>query len=116
MNDLVLGQRVSAPDRLVRIVGPAVRDGHYSTADRKSWVRSAERWPSARPQPVTGILVGIRSVPVAGTRTWLGEDGIAWRPDEQRRRMGLVVEDLRRNPVKVWLDDVVPAPQEGQPA
>lgn len=103
-----LGQRVSAPDRLERHIDHNLAHPNgRSRGDRKTWMRVGERWGGAfAPQPVEGILVGIRSVQTSGWRRWLGEDGIIWEPEGERRRMALVVERIDRNPVRVWLDDL----------
>lgn len=103
--EAVLGMRVSASDRLDR---QTVWE-REKRAYRKSWVPSAERYEGFRadPNPVEGVLVGLRSVPPSGLSQWRGEDeGQTWMADTPRRTMALVAVDLRHKIARVWLDDL----------
>lgn len=60
-----------------------------------------------KPKPVEGILIGIRYVHEGGWRHFLGEDGITWEPEGEKRIMALVATDLQHDPARVWLDDLV---------
>lgn len=106
-SDATLGMLVSADDRLERT---SVWD-REKRAYRKSWVLSADRYPSFRadPNPVEGVLIGLRSVHPSGLSKWMGEDeGSVWMADTPRRTLALVAVDLRHKIVRVWLDDLRP--------
>ena len=109
-SEVQMGMMVTAPDRLIRHVDyKRKREGAYERrgGDWKGWVYAAARWAGVdRPRPVSGILVGLRTVREWGWRSWQGEEGILWEPEGPQRTMALVVENLRHEPARVWLEDL----------
>lgn len=77
----------------------------------KGWVYRGQRWTGMyKPKPVEGILIGIRYVHEGGWRVNLGEEeGYGWEPEGAKRAQALVATNLQNDPVRVWLDDLVPA-------
>lgn len=114
--DITMGAPVVAADRLTRHIDyKRQREGRFGrrNGDWKGWVYSAARWAGVdRPKPVSGIVVGIRTVHEWGWRSWQGEEGMLWEPEGPRRTMVLVAENLRHEPARVWLEDVHPAPEQ----
>ncbi|QGJ95293.1 hypothetical protein QDA11_gp74 [Microbacterium phage Jayden] len=114
-SEAAFGLRVAAADRLERHVDhDRKRDPESRYARRggdwKGWVYRGKRWASvSNPKPVEGILIGIRYVHEGGWRVWLGEDGISWEPEGEKRAMALVATNLQNDPARVWLDDLVVA-------
>jgi len=114
-SEATFGLRVVGADRLERHVDhsrkrePADPYGRPN-GDWKGWVYAGKRWAGVnKPKPVEGILIGIRHVHESGWRVWMGDDGISWEPEGEKRAMALVATNLQNDPVRVWLSDLVVA-------
>jgi len=92
INRPALGQWVTASDRMYR-------QGSYPG---KVWKRWAE--VIRRANPVEGIYIGTRTIQDGHTE-YCGEDGSYWVPSGYKEAW-LIVEDPRRNPIRVFPEDV----------
>ena len=113
--DLTLGMAVHASDTLYRESKPVPG----RPAIRKTWIRYGERTagegfivnnPGAR--PVTGIVVGIRTLNESGESTWRygSDEPTTWRTNTHRTAV-LIATSLRTAPIYAWPEDLTK--QEG---
>ena len=93
-NRPALGQWVTARDRMYR-------RWDYHT---KTYIRWSEFIPGG-PKPVEGIYVGTRTIQDGHTEYCGPEEGNYWVPSGYKEAW-LIVEDPRKNPIRVFPEDV----------